>query len=154
MYVKVCLFDRDVVSHEEVEKSVGSTEDYLSNLKERQGLLHGLGDSDGKRGESVVGVLSIVSDLTLPLSIGYLSAHHDRVQERIDKDEHPNWWRHVTNPGPHAQHSASMMERLEYRAFLAFGEDDCGIEHLVEFRKVEKPSVESEALIPDPAHVC
>ena len=113
MYVKVCFFDRYVVSHEEVSESVGSAENYLSNLKECQGLLDGLGHSDGKRGESVVGVLRIVSDFTLALSARYLSAHHDRVQERIDKDEHPDCRRHITNTSPHAQHSPSMMERLQ-----------------------------------------
>ena len=112
MYVKVRLFDWDVVSYEEMSKSIGGTEDYLSNLKERQGLLHGFGDLNSKRGESVVGVLRIISDFTLPLSTWKFSSHHNRMQERIDENEHPDWWRHVTNTSPHAHHSPGVMESL------------------------------------------
>ena len=111
MHVGVCFFDGYVVCHEKVSKSVRGTEYNLSNLKERQGLLHDSRDLNGKRSKSVVGILRMVRDLILALQLD-LGTHHDRVQERVDEDEHPDWWRHIANAGPHAQHSPSMMKGL------------------------------------------
>ena len=73
MYVKVRLLDWNIVSYEEVGKSVGGTEDYLSNLKECQGLLYRPRDTDTESGESVVEVLGMISDFTLALLLRHLS---------------------------------------------------------------------------------
>ena len=75
--------------------------------------------------------------------------YHQRVDARVDKDEHPNGRTHVSHAGPHAHHGTGVVVRLERRAELALGQDDEGIEHLVELAQVEDPAVEGQALVPD-----
>lgn len=75
------------------------------------------------------------------------------MNARIDKDKHPNRRRHVAHTGPHAHHGASMVVSLESRAQTALGEDDEGVEDLVELAQVENPAVESQALVPDAAQI-
>lgn len=42
---------------------------------------------------------------------------------------------------------------LEETALLTLGQDDKGINDFVEFRQVKDPTVESQALVPDSAHI-
>lgn len=70
------------------------------------------------------------------LSLG-AGPHHERVNKGADKDKHPDGRRHVAHPGPHAHHGAGMVVCLQGRAEPALGEDDEGVEHLVEFTEVK-----------------
>lgn len=71
----------------------------------------------------------------------------------VDEDKHPNGRRHVAHTGPHAHHGTGVVVGLESGAQLALGQDDESVENLVELAEVEDPSVESQALVPDAAHV-
>lgn len=73
------------------------------------------------------------------------------MDERVDEDEDPDGSRHVAHAGPHAHHGAGMVVGLEGGAELPLGEDDEGIQDLVELAEVEDPAVKGEALVPEPA---
>lgn len=46
-----------------------------------------------------------------------------------------------------------MVIGLESAAALSLGDDDSGVEHLVELGQVEPPSPEGKAFVPDPSHI-
>lgn len=70
------------------------------------------------------------------------------MDKRVDEDKDPNGSRHVTNASPHAHHGTSMVVGLESGAGLALGQDDKGIEDLVELAEVEDPTVVRQTLGP------
>jgi len=72
---------------------------------------------------------------------------------RVDKNEHPDWWRHVPNSRPHAHHSSSMVVGLQSRASLSLRQDDNSIQNLVKLAQVEEPAIESQTLIPQSSHI-
>lgn len=75
------------------------------------------------------------------------------MDTRVDQDEHPDWWRHVSHTSPHRQHSSRMVVLLESRAALALCKDDGCIEHLVELGEVEPPTPESKTFVPHSANI-
>lgn len=75
-------------------------------------------------------------------------AYHDRVNEGVEQNENPDRWRHISNTGPHAQHSTSVMVGLQETALLALRDDDQCVDHLVELGQVEQPSIVREAGVP------
>lgn len=75
------------------------------------------------------------------------------MNARVDKGEHPNGCGHVSHAGPHAHHGAGVVVGLQGGAKSALGQNDEGIEDLIELAEVEDPAVESQALIPQPASV-
>lgn len=79
--------------------------------------------------------------------------HHHCVDPRVDKDEHPNGWGHVAHASPHAHHGTGVVVGLERGAQLAFGQNDEGIEDLVELAEVEDPAIKGQALVPDAPRV-
>lgn len=80
---------------------------------------------------------------------GGVETYHQGVDKGVDENEHPDRSRHVAHASPHAEHSTSVMVGLESRAELALGEDDEGIEDLVEFAEIEDPTVVSQTLVPE-----
>lgn len=71
------------------------------------------------------------------------------MDTRVDKDEHPDGRRHVAHTSPHTHHSTGMVVRLERGTHFPLGEDDEGVENLVELAEVEDPAVEGQAFVPD-----
>lgn len=76
------------------------------------------------------------------------------MNEAVDEHEHPNRRAHVADAGPHAKHGAGVMVCLQGRTPLAFGQDDGGVNDLVELAHVEEPSPESQTFVPQSAHIC
>jgi hypothetical protein len=76
------------------------------------------------------------------------------MDSRVDEHEHPDRRAHVPDSGPHAKHGSRMMVSLESAAPLALGNDDQGINDLVELAEVEPPAPECQSFIPQAAHVC
>ena len=79
--------------------------------------------------------------------------YHHGVDTRVDEREHPDGRRHVTDARPHAQHSTSVVVRLQSGASLALQDDDDRVEHLVELGQVEDPAPEGKTLVPHTAKV-
>jgi hypothetical protein len=75
------------------------------------------------------------------------------VDERVDKDKHPDRRGHVTDASPHAQHGACVVVGLESCASLALCDNDHGVDNLVELGEVEEPAPEGKALVPEAANV-
>lgn len=71
------------------------------------------------------------------------------MDEGVDQDKHPDRRRHEPDTSPHAHHSTSMVVRLQSRARLALGQDDEGVEDLVELAQVKDPAVVRKTLVPD-----
>lgn len=80
-------------------------------------------------------------------------AYHQSVDEGVHESKHPDRGRHVTNTRPHAHHSSGVVVGLKSRAGLALGENDKGIQDLVELAEVEDPAVVGKALVPETAHL-
>ena len=64
------------------------------------------------------------------------------MDARVDKREHPDGRTHIAHTSPHTEHSTSMMIRLKSGASLALGQDDHGVDDLVELAQVEEPTPE------------
>lgn len=149
--------DRDGVVDEGVEHGVGCADEELGDLQRGQGTLNGGRYADVEGGHGVVGVLTqklafhVVSRLIEQDSMG--KTHHHGMDTRVDKGEHPDGCRHVAHTGPHAHHGAGVVVRLQGRAELALGQDDKGVEDLVELAQVEDPAVKGQALVPQSADV-
>jgi hypothetical protein len=75
------------------------------------------------------------------------------VNARVDQDKHPNRRRHIANASPHAQHGTRVVISLQSGAALPLGENDGGIENLVELGEVEPPAPPRKAFIPHPSNV-
>lgn len=75
------------------------------------------------------------------------------MDERVDKDKHPDGWAHVADACPHAKHGARVMVRLQCRTSLALCQNDQSIHDLVELADIEDPAPERESLVPQPAIV-
>lgn len=73
------------------------------------------------------------------------------MNERVEEQKGPDGHRHVAHTSPHAHHGTGMMVCLQSRAQLALGNDDQGVNNLVELADVKQPSVESQSLIPHTA---
>jgi len=71
----------------------------------------------------------------------------------VDENKHPDWRAHVSDAGPHAQHGACMVVRLQGRTTLALREDDQGVEDLVELADIEHPAPEGQPLIPQATNI-
>lgn len=80
--------------------------------------------------------------------------YHQSMNTRVDEGKHPNRSRHVAHTSPHAHHGAGVVVSLQRGAQLALGQDDEGIENLVELAQVEDPAVKGKALVPQAAHIC
>lgn len=78
-------------------------------------------------------------------------AYHESVDKRVELDKNPDGGRHVAHARPHAQHGAGVVVGLQGRAGLALGQDDEGVEDLVELAEVKEPAVVGKALVPDAA---
>lgn len=76
------------------------------------------------------------------------------MNRRIELDEDPDGRGHVADARPHAHHGTGMVIGLEGGAALAFGENDEGIEDLVELGQVEPPAPEGQPFIPESSHIC
>jgi hypothetical protein len=79
--------------------------------------------------------------------------HHHGVDARVYERKHPDRGRHVAHSGPHAHHGACVVVGLEGGASLSFGNDDGGIEDLVELGEVEEPTPEGKAFVPEPSNI-
>lgn len=73
------------------------------------------------------------------------------MDKGVEEAEDPDGAGHVPHTSPHAHHGASMVVSLQSRAVLALGQDNEGIQDLVELAQVEDPTVEVEALAPHAA---
>lgn len=58
--------------------------------------------------------------------------YHDGVDEGVDKDKHPDRWRHVADASPHAKHCSCMVIGLQQTALFPLGQDDEGVYDFVE----------------------
>lgn len=74
--------------------------------------------------------------------------YHKCVDQRVENTEEPDGRGHETNSSPHANHSTSVMVRLQKAALLSFGNDNGGINNFIELAQVEQPSVECKTLLP------
>lgn len=102
----------------------------LPDLKARQALLQHVRNRDFERGERVVEV-------------------HESVDQGVEGNKHPDGRGCGADPGPHGQHGAGVVVSLEERRLAALGEDDEGVEDLVELGEVEEVAVVREAVAPD-----
>lgn len=155
----------DVVGDEGVRGGIIDADEELADLQGCKGLLDGLGNADVEGGDGVVGVLGV--RLAICSGIGGSEtagagvrskdggkgggSYHQGVNTGVGEAEQPDRGRHVAHSSPHAQHCASVVVGLERGAGLSLGQNDNGIDNLVELAEVEEPSVESEALIPESA---
>lgn len=73
------------------------------------------------------------------------------MDKGVEEDKHPDGCRHVADASPHGHHGTGVVVGLKGRAELALGEDDEGVDDLVELAKVEDPTVEGKALVPEAA---
>lgn len=72
---------------------------------------------------------------------------------RVDQRKDPDRGRHVADTGPHAHHRAGVVVGLQGGALLALGQDDGGVDDLVELGQVEDPAEVGQALVPETTHV-
>ena len=72
---------------------------------------------------------------------------------RVDPHKHPDWRGHVPDTGPHAQHSAGVVVRLQRCAPLALGHNDERVKDFIELAEVKEPSPEGKTFVPHPAHI-
>lgn len=73
------------------------------------------------------------------------------MDKGVEEAEDPDGAGHVTHTSPHAHHSTGVVVGLQRRAVFALGQDDEGVENLVELAQVEEPTVEVETLGPHAA---
>lgn len=73
------------------------------------------------------------------------------MDKGVEEAEDPDGAGHVAHTSPHAHHGSGVVVGLQSRAVLALGQDDEGVENLVELAQVEDPAVEVEALGPQAA---
>lgn len=138
-----------------MQHSVRATNEELGDLHRGQGLLNELGDPDLECGNGIVGVLcKQLANASIYFEQTYQGvSYHQGMNEGVHKAEDPNGRSHVADTSPHAHHSTGVMVGLQGRALLALGEDDDGVQDLVELAEVENPTVESESLVPQAASV-
>ena len=72
----------------------------------------------------------------------------------VNEDKHPDWWTHISDSGPHAQHCAGVMVGLQRLTSLALCQDYQGIEDFIELADIEDPAPESKPFVPKPADIC
>lgn len=118
------------VVHKQVDHGKRAAKDKLADLRRGQRALEDAGHGDLERADGVVEV-------------------HDGVDQRVEDHKDPDGRRREPDAGPHAQHGASMVVRLEQRRLAALGEDDYGIKDFVELAEVEEVAVVRKALLPD-----
>ena len=118
-------------------KSIKCTRDDLGDLRRSERLFYLCRYTNLERNNNVVEVL-IWSVKALS---GVNVTCHPSVNEGIDAGEQPDGRRHVSDPGPHCEHSASVVIALKEGGLLAFRQDDESIHNLIEFRKIEEPSI-------------
>lgn len=75
------------------------------------------------------------------------------MDTRVHERKHPDGRRHVAHSRPHAHHGACVVVGLERRASLSLGNNDGGIEDLVELGEVEEPAPESKTFVPESSNV-
>lgn len=140
-----------VVGDEGVHGGEVDTKNELHDLHGGEGLLDGLWNADAESGDGVVGVLkSLLAQFTRNAGNGGFAYHHG-VDARVQEAEEPDGWSHVAHTSPHAHHGTGVVISLKSRGLLALGENDNGINDLVELGEVEEPSVECETLVPETA---
>lgn len=71
------------------------------------------------------------------------------MDEGVEHDKGPDGRRREPQADPHREHCAGVVVGLERGGLAALGEDDGGVEHLVELGEVEVVAVEREAVFPD-----
>ena len=119
---------------EGVDDGVRGPEHELGDLHGGEGALDGHGHLDREGRQGVVRV-------------------HEGVDEGVDEDEDPDGDGHVADARPHAEHGAGVVVRLQGGAELALGEDDEGVEDLVELAQVEDPAVVAQPFVPHASHL-
>lgn len=70
------------------------------------------------------------------------------MDEAVDKDKHPDRWTHVTNSSPHAKHRSTVVVCLQSLTPPTLGNDDSGVQDLIEFADVEHPSPKCKPFVP------
>lgn len=71
---------------------------------------------------------------------------NSRIDQRKDPDRRP----HVANARPHAHHGTRVVIGLQRRALLALGQDNRGVQDLIEFGQIEDPAKVGQPLVPQP----
>ena len=125
---------REGVVHEQVGGRPGGADEELGDLHAGQRPLNNAGDANAQSRHGVVGV-------------------HHGVDGRVDEGEDQDGRRDVANTRPHAHHRARVVVGLQGRALLALGQDDGGIDDLVELGQVEDPAQVGQTLVPQAADV-
>lgn len=118
------------VVNEHVEEGKGATKDELAYLRSGEGTFEDFRDTDFEGGEGVVEV-------------------HDGVDQGVEDDKDPDWRRGKPDSGPHGEHCASVVVGLKKRGLFALGEDDQGVNDLVELGEIEEEAEVGQALFPD-----
>lgn len=113
-----------------MEEGKGPTKDELADLGGGECAFEHLGDADLEGGEGVVEV-------------------HDGVDQGVENDKDPDWWRGESNSGPHGEHCTCVVVGLQKGGLLALGQDDEGVDDFVEFGEIEEEAKVGETLFPD-----
>lgn len=116
-----------------INKRVGgrqnASSDNLGDLRGCQRRLEDLGHPDLERRQRVVEV-------------------HDCVDEGVEDDKDPDGWGGKPDACPHGEHGSRMVVGLEHRRGFALGQNDHGVDHLVELGQIEPVAVVVEARDP------
>ena len=70
------------------------------------------------------------------------------MNEGVEHAKDPNGLTLIPYAGPHAQHGAKVMIHLQRGGWLAFGQDDDGVHHLVELGKVKEEAIRGNGRVP------
>lgn len=113
------------VVDKKVAHGQGAADNKLGDLKGGEGLLEPEGESYFEAGEGEVCV-------------------HEGMDERVEHHKDPDWGRHVSNAGPHAEDGTRVVIALKEGGRTALEKDDDGVENFIVFGEVKEITPEGE----------